>query len=552
MVDELQNNKAIVVKLGEIKSIEGADKIVSASIMLNGVPITQIVTGIGSKEGTIMVYFDSNMCLSDKFIDDDNMDLTKYLAKSNVVFNCYPVIEGQKYIDSFKDTNKQIYQSIIMLSPEDYSKRIGLAEYSVVKKEEENKIDPMWIGTPKFGRVRVVKLKGVISNGLVIEINKFKKYFNTEKEFNEFMKEGNAFTHIGDIEICHKYTPLPARNSGEGNMYKGYKKEPNRMIDGIFHFHFDTDQLLRNINKLNPDDFITISRKIHGTSAICANILVKRKLSLVEKLMKFIGFVKVNDKEYDYIYASRGTIKNNRKIKPELMNKNDIWISSGQKYFYGKLYKGETIYYEIVGYMPSGKMIQKNYDYGCQPKEYKIAVYRITMTNEDGNVIEYSWNMMKDRCKELSVDMVQEFYYGKAGLMFLHEYPVFKFNFKEPNEEELLKFKSLIEEAKNSPQNILIYPTELEINIEEVNTLWRKNFLNKLKEVYLEKDCWDSMLPNKMPDEGIVLRIEKGIHIQSFKLKSEKFLLIESKAKDDGAEDTEETESVTTQHIEGE
>jgi hypothetical protein len=580
----MENNKAIVATLGEIKRIEGADRIVSASIMLNNVPITQIVTGVDTKEGTKVVYFDSNMCLSDNFIDDGNMDLTKYLAKSNVIFSCYGEEEGNKYVESFKEKNKQIYQAFVILSSADYCKRIGITEYDMVKGQEDGKVNPVWVGTPKFGRVKTVRLKSVISNGLVIELSKFKKYFNTEKEYNEIMKEGYTFTHIGDIEICHKYMPPVVRHGDGTNRMKG-KKEPNRIIDGIFKFHFDTDQLLRNINKVNMEDIISISRKVHGISGICANILVKKKLSLIEKILKKIG-IKIEDTEYDYIYASRGIVKNARKMKTDLLNKNDIWIHAGKKYFEGKLHKSETVYYEIIGYLPTGKMVQKGYDYGCKPGEYKIAVYRITMTNVDGNDIEYSWNMMKERCKQLNVDMVEEFYYGKARMFFMTgAYPIWKIKNDNITGAQIKEFEKIIKEAQNNPHLLLtkpefevldaFEPTKQEIqeykdnliksmnggdienkNVTDIimptltdedirkrlyNMNWGKYFLGKLKETYLEKDCWDSILPNKYPDEGIVLRIE-GLNIRSYKLKSEKFLLIESKAKDEGAEDTEENE----------
>ena len=49
--------------------------------------------------------------------------------------------------------------------------------------------------------------------------------------------------------------------------------------------------------------------------------------------------------------------------------------------------------------LPNGGYIQKNYDYGYMPpkegekyehKHFGIAVYRITLTNPDGNVHEFS------------------------------------------------------------------------------------------------------------------------------------------------------------------
>lgn len=477
----MDNNKCFIAKLGDIKRIEGADKIVSASVILNGIPVTQVVVGIDIKEETPIVYFDSNMCLSDVILKD-YPDMAKYLAK--------------------------------------------------------------------YGRVKVIKLKSVISNGLIIELDKFLKYFPNEKEMKKVMKEGYAFTHIKDIEICHKYTPPLARHTGDGQYRHKGKREPNRMIEGIFKFHFDTAQLLRNMGRIIPDSIISVSRKVHGTSAICGNVMVKRKLSIMDKILKLFG-VKINKIEYDYIYASRNTVKNARHMKPELLNKTDLWIMAGQK-FTGKLYKDETIYYEIVGYMPTGRMIQKGYDYGCNVNEFKIVVYRITMTNVDGISHEYSWLAMKDRCFELGVSMVEEYYYGKAK-------DIFEFIAGDyiPSEQNVEDYKSMLIKSQNKENDVdienanvddIVIPTvsDEEIRHRLFNRAWGINFIEKLKIAYLEKDCEDSKLPKKMPDEGIVIRVE-GLDIKSYKLKSEKFLLQESKSREEGVEDIEESEAVNTE-----
>ena len=63
---------------------------------------------------------------------------------------------------------------------------------------------------------------------------------------------------------------------------------------------------------------------------------------------------------------------------------------------------------------------------------------------------------------------------------------------------------------------------------------WSNNFFDKLKENYLEKT-----LPEKMPDEGIVLRIEKGLNLEYYKLKSFTFLEKETKQLDKGEIDLE-------------
>lgn len=432
----MENNQAFVAILDNLRAIEGADNIISADVTLNGVKVTQIVTGKDTKLGTRVVYFDSNMCI--------NPDVIETIDKKSPGYGS-----------------------------EDF-KSLGL-----------------YLG--KNGRVRVVKLRGVISNGLAVGVEKFYPFVSNVREQEELQyHEGYSFTKLGNTEICHKYEVPKKQISIPGKKGKIVKKE-SRIIPGQFHFHIDTSKLITNIHVLNPNQVISISRKIHGTSAIVSNCLVKRKLSPIENLLKFFRVPIINT-EYAYVYASRTVIKN--EALGEGFYNVDLWSKVGEDLFKYKLHRGETVYYEIVGYLPgTSLMIQKDYDYGCKVGEYKIAVYRITATTADGTVIEYGWEAIKERCKELNVPMVEEYFFGKAHELL----PVLK-----PSDS------------------------------------WNSDFVSYLKNTYLEKDTTDCI--KKVPDEGIVLRIE-GLNINVYKLKSEKFLLKESKEAENGdlsVEDTQE------------
>jgi hypothetical protein len=92
----MDNNKGFVAYLRNISKIEGADKIVKAWVTLNNIPITSVVVGVNTKENTPVIYFDSNMALSDftvSSIDKLSPDYGKegflsvgnYLAKGNRV-----------------------------------------------------------------------------------------------------------------------------------------------------------------------------------------------------------------------------------------------------------------------------------------------------------------------------------------------------------------------------------------------------------------------------------------------------------------------------------
>ena len=164
-----------------------------------------------------------------------------------------------------------------------------------------------------------------------------------------------------------------------------------------------------------------------------------------------------------------------------------------------------TIYYEIIGFLPNGGYIQKNYDYGYMPpkegekyelgKHFGISVYRITLTNPDGHVHEFSAREVQQWCNQMGISPVKEFYYGYA--------------------------KDL-------------YP---DLNPDEH---WNENFLQRLandKEFYME--CNSPSCSNKVPHEGLVIKIE-NMKSEAFKLKCFKFLDAEGKALDKGESNIED------------
>ena len=97
--------------------------------------------------------------------------------------------------------------------------------------------------------------------------------------------------------------------------------------------------------------------------------------------------------------------------------------------FTGKLQKGESIYYEVVGYVSPNNPIMSDcsnqktkdkefikqygditrFSYGCEDGQSDIYVYRMTMTNEDGFVVEYPWDLVKLRCEQMGVKHCPEF-----------------------------------------------------------------------------------------------------------------------------------------------
>lgn len=354
----------------------------------------------------------------------------------------------------------------------------------------------------KTGKISCVKLRNVISNGMLMPLDSLTCLdIDVSK-----LKVGDSFTDIGDISICEKYIVLSKENvHNPVNKAKTNKANKfDRLIDDYFHFHNDTEHLPKNINRLNPEDFIGIHYKKHGTSAIFSNIPTLRPLKWWEKMLKKYG-VKIDDEVYDIIYSSRRIIKN-KNINLNQKNayySEDIWGVVAQEIKH-LIPKNWTLYCEIVGFTPNGSYIQAKYDYGCKQREHKTYVYKISVLNPDGKIIYLTDIQIKEWCETVGLLYSDTLlYYGRA---------IDRYNFKP---------------TKQNPWTV---------------EKWRKEFLNVLKHTYTEKRC--KMCINDVPEEGIVLRIEKLNNYQAFKLKSQNFFLMESKEQDTGTYNIEDNQTI--------
>lgn len=340
----------------------------------------------------------------------------------------------------------------------------------------------------KHGRVRAIKLRGEASQGFIIPVNLLQEFLGVEFKY----QIGQEFDSFGDVEICKKYVAFVRERNNNIKSDKKVVKKISRLVENQFRLHNDTENLRRNSEKINPEDFIGIHYKKHGTSFVVGNVLVKKKLKWYEKVLKQLK-IDINTTEYDYVYSSRKVVKN----EFETQNVNgfyneDIWGVVKDE-LVGKILKGYTLYGEIIGFLPSGGAIQGEYDYGCQKGEHKTYIYRITITNVDGQVIELDDLQIKQYCEKYNLLYKDTFiYYGKA--------------------------KDLYSQL-------------------DVNNHWNEEFVKQLEKDYNEKDCY--MCVNKLPEEGIVLRKVDLFDYQAFKLKSARFLEWETKELDKEVVDIE-------------
>ncbi len=353
------------------------------------------------------------------------------------------------------------------------------------------------------GRVRAVKLRGQPSMGYIVPVEVFFNWINAvdasstniyspayeNKEFDSFLSAGSL------ILICKKYINRQEKIDKNKEKQKNQKyksKKVEKLIENQFRLHYDTPQFGKNIFKFSPDDLIAITHKLHGTSGVFSKVLCKKKLTWYQKLFKKVG-INIVDTHYDSVYSSRKVIKNKNYSDQEVTGGfygEDIWgvVAKELDPF---IEQGMTLYCEIVGYLESGKMIQPQYDYGCEEGKHDTYVYRITTTMPNGTVYEWSTPQIVEWCTKKGIKHVPLYYYGTAGARF----------------------------------------PEL-----DTETHWQDEFLNKMKETYLEK--LDPICNNRVPDEGVCIRRE-GLEIDTYKLKSFAFLQKESADLDKGEVDIE-------------
>ena len=337
------------------------------------------------------------------------------------------------------------------------------------------------------GRVRAVKLRGQKSMGYLVPFLSFNEFFSLNIAWGDYM--GQEFDTINKVLMLKKYF-IPVKELNGQRL--GRKPRISRLVEGQVHLHVDTESLLKNIDRINPEDYISITYKIHGTSFWVSNILVKRKLNILEKVFKKLG-VKINDTEYDYVYGSRKVVKNEYETShKEHFYDYDLWgeIKDELK---EKIPEGYTLYGECVGYTKGGGYIQSEYDYGCSQGTKKLFIYRITFTNKNGLVYNLGTKEIESFCQRYGLNYVHLFYYGQAQFL-----------------------------------NTNLYPE---------SSTWREGFIQYLQKQFLEKDCF--ICNNKVPEEGIVVRKESPFEFESYKLKSFRFLEFETKLLDEGVEDIE-------------
>ena len=327
------------------------------------------------------------------------------------------------------------------------------AQNNLVRKKDENGNNVGGFLDPEKRNIKAIKLRGEKSDGLYMPLSSFTYCY--QKELDDAanpevpvvnLSVGDQVTVVNGHDICKKYIPKKQHRQG-GYSAGNHTRKPKVPYAPLFAEHADTEQLAYNHGAFKAGDEVEITLKMHGTSQRTGYLPV---LQPVKKTFWQKLFKKEPDPVYAYDYVS-GT----RRVVMEDFEGGNSFYGSNEfrephhKLFVGKLNKGETVYYEVVGFTHTGVPIMADgsnkgldkefikmygettrFSYGCEPDGKKVLygeddngkfmitedapqsdvyVYRMTMTNEDGFVIDYTPDFMRYRCEQMGVKTVQVF-----------------------------------------------------------------------------------------------------------------------------------------------
>ena len=299
--------------------------------------------------------------------------------------------------------------------------------------------------------VTAIRLRGERSDGLFLPLTCLETFGDVS-----VLKEGDVINTFNGHEICCKY--IPRRNHRQGHVSDGNRTRKKKVdVAPLFAEHADTEQLAYNLGAFKPGDEIEITLKMHGTSQRTGYLPVFQENSFEwDSYFKYLIYALNPVKKWRLAYARKfakpqydwGYVSGTRRTVLEDYDGgyygSNEFREQHSKTFEGKLWKGETVYYEVVGFTHTGAPIMAEgnneklgkdfvkqygkktvFSYGCDSvggidhdgvpygPESDIYVYRMTMTNEDGAVVEYTPDFMRYRCEQMGVKTVPVLWKGR-------------------------------------------------------------------------------------------------------------------------------------------
>lgn len=234
-------------------------------------------------------------------------------------------------------------------------------------------------------RVKTIKIRGVISQGLVINLG--------------LAGIASSDEPVAGLDITEKlgikkYEPdVP---DFQKNMFKG-RVASKKEVNPHFHKYTDIANIKNFLLLFEPDEIVVATEKIHGTN-FRAGYVPFVPVTIWEKVKAFFGFAP----EFQFVFGSHNVQLQHKMLYDGFFDSN-VYANAVKDYKLDKILKhGEVVYGEIYG-----DGIQKNYNYGLKDKKKALVVFDIMQDGAYLNRLDFL-----GRIKQLGLPTPPELYYG--------------------------------------------------------------------------------------------------------------------------------------------
>lgn len=257
--------------------------------------------------------------------------------------------------------------------------------------------------TLKKGRVRSIKIRGQMSQGMLIPLVDLNDELIAQGKLEMLKDGGNAQFFEGedwadDLGVT-KYEPPESSTPG----LMRAKAASKNQINPNFKKYTDIENIKWYTDVFAEGEQVYISEKLHGTSARYGYVPRHFQGFMAPVRAAVVGFLAKWGimKSHQFVFGSRNcqlhTGSNKSWYKEDVYSK--ILVQEDIK---KKLKPGESVYGEIVGHS-----IQKNYTYGCKESEHMFFVYDVMV---DGKWLDFP--AFERYCSERKFTPVPKLYVG--------------------------------------------------------------------------------------------------------------------------------------------
>lgn len=279
---------------------------------------------------------------------------------------------------------------------------------SILSKETEEKLFPpdSKIKLHK-SRVRTIKLRGIISQGMLAPLDMF-----------ELSNEAVGVDVAKKLGITKYEPPVKANLQG--------RQTDKKQTNPYFNKYTSIENIKNYPDVFDSCDKVVITEKIHGTNFRAGWVKFYAN-TWWKKILKFLKLVP----KYGFVYGSHNVQLQDKMLYSGYYDTN-VYVEAVKKYdLKNKINKGIVIYGEIYG-----DGIQKNYKYGCKVGERKLVVFDVK--KEDNYFDHYQ---AKVYSLLIGLPFVPIIYSGK---------------FKDVDIEKLVQGKSVLSSSQKIREGVVV------------------------------------------------------------------------------------------------